>query len=182
MQSEAPLVGADRPTLDGRIGAYQSHDIAWVDGADFEMAEELYLTVVPDGRAVLLKDTARLIWLAARAGGDVVAQVAAWCGVSPADIGQDVSEFLQQLVERGLLERRPPSLPSIPTNSCSCTPAISAAPPTLRSSPALSSNESAMPSRAEEPQGDDGDAVRASVGVGAGGEDGEVADLASVLL
>ena len=106
MQSEAPLVGADRPTLDepNRVAYHIPHDIAWVDGADFEMAEELYLTVVPDGRAVLLKDTARLIWLAARAGGDVVAQVAAWCGVSPADIGHDVSKFLQQLVERGLLE------------------------------------------------------------------------------
>ena len=100
------VAGADRPTLDepNRPTYRIPHDIAWVDGADFEMAEELYLTVVPDGRAVLLKDTARLIWLAARAGGDVVAQVAAWCGVSPADIGQDVSEFLQQLVERGLLE------------------------------------------------------------------------------
>jgi len=85
--------------------AYRVPDnIAWIDGADFGMAEELYLTVVPDGRTVLLKDAARLIWLvAAEGGGDVVAEVADRAGRPSADIDGDVRAFLADLTCRGLL-------------------------------------------------------------------------------
>ena len=82
-------------------------NIAWVDGADFDMAEELYLTVVPEGRTVLLKDTARLIWLVAADGGeDVVAEVADIVGRPPAEIEGDVQQFLADVRARGLLVER----------------------------------------------------------------------------
>lgn len=81
-------------------------NIAWIDGADFGLAEELFLTVVPDGHSVLLKDTARLIWLAAIEGGDVVQRVAGLVGLPPDDIENDVNEFLADLTGRGLLEAR----------------------------------------------------------------------------
>lgn len=79
-------------------------NIAWVDGADFDMTEELYLTVVPEGRTVLLKDAARLIWLVAIEGGDdVVAEVAELVGRPVAEIEQEVRQFLESLTGRGLL-------------------------------------------------------------------------------
>lgn len=81
-------------------------NIAWVDGADFGMAEELYLTVVPEGRTVLLKDTARLIWHVAAEGGDVLAGVAELVGLPPEQIADDVNGFLTDLVARGLLTKR----------------------------------------------------------------------------
>lgn len=77
--------------------------IAWVDGADFGIPEELYLTVVPDGRTVLLKDTARLIWLAAANGGDALSLVADLTGCPTTEIERHVSEFLADLMGRGLL-------------------------------------------------------------------------------
>jgi len=43
--------------------------IAWVDGTDFDLDADLYLTKLPSGNTVLLKDTARLIWLVAIEGG-----------------------------------------------------------------------------------------------------------------
>jgi len=78
-------------------------NVAWVDGADQGTAEELYLTVVPDGKTVMLKDTARLIWLIAAGGGDVLTEVAALVGETPEAIEPDVQRFLDDLTERGLL-------------------------------------------------------------------------------
>lgn len=84
--------------------AYRVPDnISWVDGADLGMGDELYLTVVPDGHTVLLKDTARLIWLIAADGGDVLTEVAALVGEPPAAIEADVQRFLADLTGRGLL-------------------------------------------------------------------------------
>ena len=89
-------------------------NVAWVDGPDFGVAEELYLTVVPEGRTVLLKGTARLIWLVA-IGGDVASEVARLVGRPPADIKEDVLAFLQDLTGAGLLanptEAPSPQLP-----------------------------------------------------------------------
>lgn len=78
-------------------------DVAWIDGADLGAGDELYLTVVPDGQTVLLKDTARLIWLIAAEGGDVLAEVADLVGQPPAAIEADVQRFVADLTERGLL-------------------------------------------------------------------------------
>ena len=96
------------PVNQHRVPAYRVPDnIAWVDGADFGLAEELYLTVVPDGRTVMLKDSARLIWLVAADGGeDVVAEVADIVGRPPAEIEGDVHRFVADLRGRGLLVER----------------------------------------------------------------------------
>lgn len=79
--------------------------IAWVDGATFGMAEGLYLTVVPDGRTVLLEGSARLIWLAACEGGYVIETVAGRVGLSAIEITEEVTGFLADLTDRGLLAR-----------------------------------------------------------------------------
>lgn len=84
--------------------AYRVPDnISWVDGADLGMEDELYVTVVPDGHTVLLKDTARLIWLIAADGCDVLTEVAELVGQQPAAIEADVQQFLADLTGRGLL-------------------------------------------------------------------------------
>ncbi|GAA4407710.1 hypothetical protein GCM10023168_24060 [Fodinibacter luteus] len=88
-------------------------NIAWVDGADFGMAEELYLTVVPDGQTVLLKGTARMIWIVASEGGSVVDEVAQLVARPPAEIEDQVGTFLADLTNRGLLAERQVRWPSI---------------------------------------------------------------------
>jgi len=70
------------------------------------MAEELYLTVVPDGRTVLLKDTARLIWLVAADGtDDVVREVAALVDLPVEEVSGEITTFLEDLTDRGLLTK-----------------------------------------------------------------------------
>lgn len=91
-------------------------NIAWVDGADFGLADELYLTVVPDGHTVLLKDTARLIWHVAAEGGNVLEDVAKLVSMPSDAIADDVNSFLTDLVARGLLTKvnEPASVPPRP--------------------------------------------------------------------
>ncbi len=82
-------------------------NVAWVDGEDFGMAEELYLTIVPDGRTVLLKDTARLIWHVAADGAvNVADEVAELVSMPVSEIEADVASFLEDLTARGLLMPR----------------------------------------------------------------------------
>lgn len=82
-------------------------NVAWVDGEDFGMAEELYLTIVPEGRTVLLKDTARLIWhVAAEGAPDVAEEVAELVSMPVGEIRADVALFLDDLTARGLLTSR----------------------------------------------------------------------------
>lgn len=79
--------------------------LAWVDGAAHGMGEELYLSVLPAGRTVLLRDTARLIWLVAAQGSDDVARdVAHAVGLHREQVAEDVAAFVDDLVGRGLLE------------------------------------------------------------------------------
>jgi len=89
-------------------------NVASVDGAGQGTAGELYLTVVPDGKTVLLKDTARLIWLIAAEGGDVLAEVAALVGEPPEAIEADVHRFLADLTGRGLLATEEQATPGRP--------------------------------------------------------------------
>ncbi|GAA2168170.1 hypothetical protein FHX52_1944 [Humibacillus xanthopallidus] len=78
-------------------------NIAWIDGADFGMREELYLTALPSGQTVLLEDTGRLIWLVAMEGGEVLERVAEVVGLPLAAIESDVTRFLAEVTTRGLL-------------------------------------------------------------------------------
>lgn len=94
----------NRMSQDARPRTYQVPDnLAWIDGADWGMGEELYLTIVPDGRTVLLKDTARLIWLVAARGGDVVSEVAGFVRLTPTEINLQVGQFLSELTDAALL-------------------------------------------------------------------------------
>lgn len=82
-------------------------NLAWIDGSDHDMADELYLTIVPDGRTVLLIDTARLIWhVAADGAADVVEEVAELVGLPSREVEHDVNAFLADLTDRGLLIAR----------------------------------------------------------------------------
>lgn len=68
------------------------------------LAEGLYFTVIPDGRTVLLKDTARLIWhVAADGSDDIVRDVAELVGVPAAEVSGVIIAFLEDLAARGLL-------------------------------------------------------------------------------
>ena len=96
----------------GAMGAEPSHtiyrvpdNVAWIDGTDPGIDEELYLTVTPGGQTVLLKDSARVIWLVVAEGRDVLPDVAELFGISPAEIEDEVNHFLDDLVSRGLLTR-----------------------------------------------------------------------------
>ena len=94
----------NRMSQDARPRTYQVPDnLAWIDGADWGMGEELYLTIVPDGRTVLLKDTARLIWLVAARGGDVVSEVAGFVGETGERVPMQCLAFVNELTQCGLL-------------------------------------------------------------------------------
>ena len=71
-------------------------NVAWIDDADFGMAEQLYVTLVPDGLTVLLEGTARLIWLVAVDGGSIADRVAELVGLPHAAIAEDVARFLTE--------------------------------------------------------------------------------------
>lgn len=81
-------------------------NVAWLDGLDHAAGEELYLTMVPEGTTVLLRGSARLIWLAAIETPDSLARVAEQAGVPAEEIEGDVTAFLVELTDRGLLTRR----------------------------------------------------------------------------
>lgn len=87
-------------------------DVAWIDGADIGMDEELYLTKLPDGQTVLLRESARLIWLVAAEGRAVLPAVAELAGAEPSAIEDDVTGFLDELASRGLLD------PSLGNSEC----------------------------------------------------------------
>ncbi|MDO5737280.1 MAG: PqqD family peptide modification chaperone, partial [Propionibacteriaceae bacterium] len=78
-------------------------DIAWVDVAELVGTDELCLSRLPSGETVLLRGTARLIWLVAVEGNDVATVVADLVGEAPEEIAVHVGEFLKELTERGLL-------------------------------------------------------------------------------
>lgn len=94
---------------DERPRTYKVPDnIAWVDGVDLGMADELYLTVVPSGGTVMLKNTARLIWLAAMRGSSVIDGVDGIVGLPTTRIAGQVAEFLSELASNGLLRAPEP--------------------------------------------------------------------------
>ncbi|ADU47695.1 PqqD family protein [Intrasporangium calvum] len=70
-------------------------------------ADELtYVARLPEGPALVLADSAAVIWAEASEGGSleqVVERVADAFGLAPAAIEQDVAAFVEQLVALGLL-------------------------------------------------------------------------------
>lgn len=66
----------------------------------------VYATTLPDGPPLVLRGTAGLIFATATDGGtlaELVSRVSDAAGADPADIRDDVVEFVHVLVERGLL-------------------------------------------------------------------------------
>ena len=84
-------------------------DIAMVvEDLDDEDGVVVYLAPLPDGPVQVLNGVGSLIWMEATATGtpvDVVARVAALVDRPPETIRADVDSFLENLVERRLLER-----------------------------------------------------------------------------
>lgn len=78
-------------------------DIAWIDGTEIGMGEELYTTRLPSGDTVQLTGTARMVWHAALKGGDIVRQVSTLTSVAPADVSRQVTDFLDELVVQRFL-------------------------------------------------------------------------------
>lgn len=77
--------------------------IAYIDGAEMEQGEVLFLTRLPHGRTVRLESLGRRIWITAAEGGDAVAMIAELVGQPRERFEADVTSFLEDLVHRGLL-------------------------------------------------------------------------------
>jgi hypothetical protein len=68
-------------------------------------ADTVFLMPLPDGVPVVLRDTAAWIWLLAAHGeGDVAGAIEDLVGVDRGDIADDVTDYLVELVETGLLD------------------------------------------------------------------------------
>ena len=77
--------------------------VAYIDGADVEQGEVLYLTIFPHGQSVRLEGIGRLIWTVAAEGRDVVAEIAELVRQPRDAIATDVTRFLDDMLDRGLL-------------------------------------------------------------------------------
>lgn len=99
----APAQTTPAQTAPDRTAYRIPGNLAWIDGTDDGADDELYLATVPDGHTVLLTGSARLIWLVAADGLEVLPGVAELAGLPPQEIADDVNRFLDDLVTRGLL-------------------------------------------------------------------------------
>lgn len=79
-------------------------DIAWIDGTEIGMGEELYLTRLPRGQTVLLKQTARMVWHYAVTAEALTESVAQRVGLPPKEVEAEVQGFLDQLMASGLVQ------------------------------------------------------------------------------
>lgn len=73
-------------------------DVAWVDGAEFGHAEELYLTRLPSGDTVHLAGTARMIWIAAIDEADPAGAVGRLVGRERAEVECAVNQFIETML------------------------------------------------------------------------------------
>jgi hypothetical protein len=68
----------------------------------------IYVAKLPAGPPLVLRDSGAVIWRAAVAGGlrdDIVKRTALEVGVDPETIRVDVGQFIEELVQLGLLVR-----------------------------------------------------------------------------
>lgn len=75
----------------------------------------VFLMDLPDGPPLVLRDSAALIWIVAADGStDVPGQVAEAVGRPVEELAEEVGDYLDELVGRGLLEpsEAPPAPPS----------------------------------------------------------------------
>ena len=84
--------------------------LAWVDDAPGGEDANVYLAHVPDGQPLVLRGSARSIWLVAQESRDaqeLAAVLADAVGLPASRIAPEVSAFLDELVTDGLLEEVP---------------------------------------------------------------------------
>ncbi|WP_392544991.1 PqqD family protein [Oryzobacter telluris] len=82
-----------------------AHDAGWV-----ELDGTVYPARLPDGPPLVLADVGALVWHAVVAGGtlaQVVDRVADQVGQPVDEVAAGVTQFVDGLVEAGVLERRP---------------------------------------------------------------------------
>lgn len=81
--------------------------VAWTRDVDEAGAPRIFVAQLPNGPVAVLPDNSALIWLTAVEGsGAVVEAVAAVNSHDVEEIRDDVDSLLDDLVVRGLLERR----------------------------------------------------------------------------
>ena len=76
-----------------------------VPASDPDQLGRIYVSSLPDGPLLCLEGTAALIWTEALGVGEpsVAARVADVVGVSGDEVERDVAQFLDDLVQRGML-------------------------------------------------------------------------------
>lgn len=79
-------------------------DIAWIDGTEIGLREELYLSRLPSGATVQLTGTARIIWHSARRGVDAVSEVSRLTERPAVETRREIESFLERLSEARLIE------------------------------------------------------------------------------
>lgn len=78
--------------------------VAWVAGGDFiDWDHNVYAMVLPDGEPVILEGTAAMAWLVIADGQPVVETMAELTATPPERVASDLSGFLADLADRGLL-------------------------------------------------------------------------------
>lgn len=80
--------------------------VGWTHDVDAASATRIFVAPLPNGPIAVLPDSSALIWLAAVEGSAPVVEAVAELTGHPVDlVRNDVTELLDQLVERGLLVR-----------------------------------------------------------------------------
>ncbi|MHA6509039.1 hypothetical protein [Tessaracoccus sp. Y1736] len=81
-------------------------DIAWIDGTEIGLGEELYLTRLPSGETIQLKGPGRMIWLSATHDIDPIGAVAALVGRPRQELVPLIRGFMSSLKQDAWLANR----------------------------------------------------------------------------
>lgn len=117
MSRDDTSAGHHRYEVAPSVGHVDGAALVPVGGPETEAEEPMgteepvsYVATLPDGPPLVLRGSAAVIWQAAVPGGTrdvIVERVTTATGLSAEDVASDVTTFLDDLVERGLLVRAP---------------------------------------------------------------------------
>ena len=88
-------------------------DVAWQESPPEHHRRELYICRLPDGRPIVLADSACDIWLLAAMGENVVATLTSQLDIPADTIATDVASFLTSALALGILEEAAPPDPEL---------------------------------------------------------------------
>lgn len=88
-------------------------NVAWQESLPEHHRRELYICRLPDGRPLVLGDSACDIWLLAAMGEDVLATLTAQLETPAETIAADVASFLTSALALGILEEAAPPDPEL---------------------------------------------------------------------